>query len=232
LPPAVEAALRASIVRFGVIVPVVKDQNGEIVDGHHRSRIAAELHVDYKVDRVVVADDAEAREMARTLNSDRRHLSEDQRKEVVALLAAETVAAGPGGREEVARHSPEAIAAALGVTAPTVRADIRELENAFKLTRPPKTLGQDGKVRPTTRATPDKPSAPKKNRMQLVKAFDKATGDLLRIVERIDRLSTDERFPYNAEQVGHLVRHDLLRALDLLAKAVDRVPNPHKESTE
>ena len=236
LPPATEAALRASIVRFGVLVPVVKDQNGQIIDGHHRSRIAAELHVDYKVDQVEVVDAEHAKAIARTLNADRRHLTEQQRREVVAALAGETVAAGKGGREEVARHSPEAIAGALGVDRKTVVNDINELGNDPMFVRPAKTLGQDGKVRPTRRADPDPavgPNARKKtHRIQLTKAFDRAAAELVKAVERVDRLTLDDRFAYNAEQVAQMVRHDLLRALELLAKAVDRVPNTQKESTE
>src|SRR4051812_39932626 len=46
LEPATEAALRASIERFGVLVPVTFDQRGRILDGHHRWRMAAELGVD------------------------------------------------------------------------------------------------------------------------------------------------------------------------------------------
>ena len=57
----------------------------------------------------------------------------------------------------MARHSPEAIAGALGVSAPTVRSDIAQLESAFKLTRPEKTLGLDNKVRPTRRAAAPEP---------------------------------------------------------------------------
>ncbi len=49
LPPAVEAALRASIDRFGVLVPVAKDQHGNITDGHHRVRIADELGIEYPI---------------------------------------------------------------------------------------------------------------------------------------------------------------------------------------
>jgi ParB-like chromosome segregation protein Spo0J len=37
LAPEIEAALRASIEQFGVIVPVVQDQNGNLIDGHNRA---------------------------------------------------------------------------------------------------------------------------------------------------------------------------------------------------
>lgn len=52
LPAPVEDALRASIGRFGVLVPVVRDQHGNTIDGHHRSRIADALGVKYRVDVV------------------------------------------------------------------------------------------------------------------------------------------------------------------------------------
>jgi hypothetical protein len=62
LDPATEAALRASIERFGVLVPVVRDQHGRTIDGHHRARIADELGVAYPSDTVQVDDDDQARE--------------------------------------------------------------------------------------------------------------------------------------------------------------------------
>ncbi len=67
LDAATESALRASIARFGVLVPVVQDQNGRTLDGHHRSRIADDLGVDYRVDVCEIADEDEAQEIARTL---------------------------------------------------------------------------------------------------------------------------------------------------------------------
>lgn len=36
-------ALRADIAERGIVVPVVRDQHGRLVDGHHRERIAADL---------------------------------------------------------------------------------------------------------------------------------------------------------------------------------------------
>lgn len=221
LAPAVEAALRASIRRFGVIVPVVRDQHGNTIDGHHRSRIAEELGVEYKVDSREVADDDEAKALARTLNADRRHLTEEQRREVVALLAAETVTVvtGAGKEEEVAKHSPEAIAGALGVTAPTVRADIAQLETTSKLARPAKALGQDGKVRPTRR----EPRA--RNRRPLPELTDKRAAELLAAVEAFARLRDDDRWNEYAQKISPLTRENLLRAMKLLtAVAVALTP--------
>ena len=39
-------ALKASIRRYGVILPVVKDENGDIIDGHQRERACRELGIE------------------------------------------------------------------------------------------------------------------------------------------------------------------------------------------
>lgn len=134
LDAATEAALRGSIERFGVLVPVAKDQHGNILDGYHRSRIARELGVEFRVDVHVVADDSEARAIAATLNQDRRMLARDQRVQVVQAL-----------REE--GHSLRAIAGAVGVAPNTVRADLAGVQDCT----PAETLGVDGKRYPARR---------------------------------------------------------------------------------
>lgn len=135
LPAHIEAALRESISRFGVLVPVVRDQNGRTIDGHHRARLADELGMSYRVDVVKVADDDEAREIARTLNSDRRHMTADQRQDVAASLRA-------------AGHSLRAISGALGVSQTQIQ---RDLATVTDVTVPDRTIGLDGKSRPATR---------------------------------------------------------------------------------
>jgi ParB-like chromosome segregation protein Spo0J len=137
LDAATEAALTASIERFGVLVPVVVDQHGQCLDGHHRRRIADRLGVKYRVDVVQVAGDEEGREIARSLNSDRRHLDVEQRREVVAAL-----------REQ--GHSLRAIAEAVGASKDTVQ---RDLATVSPETVPDRTIGLDGKSRPSTRPT-------------------------------------------------------------------------------
>lgn len=134
LDPATEAALRASIERFGVLVPVVRDQHGNTIDGHHRARIAGEMGVQFRVDVVAVADEDEARDIARTLNADRRQLDPEHRREVAGDLVSQG-------------HSTTAVAKALGVSQSTVDRDVQQLTRAGKLQRPERTRGVDGKVR-------------------------------------------------------------------------------------
>lgn len=131
LDPATEAALRASINRWGVIVPVVEDQHGNILDGHHRSRIANELGIEYDRTVMVVDDEAQAVEVAKTLNTDRRHLTIEQRRELVADLRAQG-------------YSLRAIAGAVGVSQETVRNDIGSPVNHLT-PEPVSVLGLDGK---------------------------------------------------------------------------------------
>lgn len=76
-------ALKTSIADVGIVVPVVVDQHGRILDGHHRRRIAGELGVDCPVEIRHVKDDDDARNVALTLNLTRRHLTRKQRRELI-----------------------------------------------------------------------------------------------------------------------------------------------------
>lgn len=73
------ARLRADIAQRGVLVPVEVDENGTVLDGHHRQRIAAELGIDCPtVVRAGMAEH-EKRLHAVALNLARRHLTDAQK---------------------------------------------------------------------------------------------------------------------------------------------------------
>jgi len=135
LDAATEAALRSSIDRFGVLVPVARDQHGNILDGYQRDRIARELGVEYSEMIIDVASEEEAREIARTMNEDRRTMPKEQRLEVEKAL-----------REE--GHSLRAIAGVVGVSQEQVRDDLSTVNH---LTVPKHILGLDGKSRKAPR---------------------------------------------------------------------------------
>lgn len=138
LDAATEAALRASIKRFGVLVPVVEDQYGNLLDGNNRRRIAAEVGVDCPFVVREVADDEEAHEIARTLNEDRRHMPREKRREVVADLRSQG-------------HSLRAIAGAVGVGLGTVERDLATVPGGTVADR---ITGLDGKSRPASTKKP------------------------------------------------------------------------------
>jgi len=128
LSTATEAALRASIERFGVSVPVVKDQHGNTLDGHQRERIAEELEVDCPVTVREVADEDEGRALATSLNEDRRPIPKKAR------LPMETALREDG-------HSLRAIAGAVGVEPSTVMRDLAGVASATPAT----TTGRVGR---------------------------------------------------------------------------------------
>jgi N6-adenosine-specific RNA methylase IME4 len=73
------ARLTASIQERGVEVPIVVDEAGQIIDGHHRAMIADSLGVDYQKDTRRGLSEWEKRLLAITLNVDRRQLTDAQR---------------------------------------------------------------------------------------------------------------------------------------------------------
>lgn len=91
LLPSEYAALTESIKAHGVQVPVIVDESGAIIDGHHRDQIATELGIDCPREVRVGLSDTEKRGLAITLNRDRRHLSRSQ----IQALVAESLKADP-----------------------------------------------------------------------------------------------------------------------------------------
>ena len=98
--------------------------------------------MDYPVIARAVGSDTEALEIARTLNTDRRHLTPEQRRPVVIAL-----------REE--GHSYRAIGNALGVSEKTAWKDI-EASPVTPVT-PGRSTGLDGKTYPASRPAAEAP---------------------------------------------------------------------------
>lgn len=84
LTPEELATLEADIRTRGVLVPVVVDQHGNTIDGHNRAAIAHRLGIAYPTETREVPDDEHARDLAYTLNLNRRHLTRDQKRDLIA----------------------------------------------------------------------------------------------------------------------------------------------------
>jgi ParB/Sulfiredoxin domain len=79
-------ALKADIAARGILVPVEYDEDGNILDGHHRVKIADELGITYpRLIRPFPDEEAKV-EHVLALNLTRRHLSLAQKREVVKGL--------------------------------------------------------------------------------------------------------------------------------------------------
>ena len=70
-----------------MLVPVlINEATGEIINGHHRAKIADELGIQYPVELVNIENLDEARIIAVGLNVKRRRLTLEQRSELAATL--------------------------------------------------------------------------------------------------------------------------------------------------
>lgn len=144
LPPLDEDqrhVLRQSIVANGVLEPVVFDEDGEILDGHHRVEIAEELDIDYPRRVVTDLDEAGKRRYAITTNVARRQLVPAVRSALVAQLRTQGM-------------SIRQIAVETGLPKSTIADDLRQLSDAGQLDQPERITGVDGRDRPATRPTP------------------------------------------------------------------------------
>ncbi len=135
--------LKESIDRLGVLVPVLKDENGNTIDGHQRERACKELWIaDYRIETVAGLTDEQKRDRAFTLNLVRRRLNQQQMRD---LIAAEL------------RRTPDLsdswLAHILGTTDKTVAAVRRNLIATSEIPRLDALKGRDGKSRRVTRIT-------------------------------------------------------------------------------
>jgi ParB-like chromosome segregation protein Spo0J len=138
LPPEQFEALKADIAERGVVVPVLVDEFGAIIDGHNRAKACRELGInDYPVQVQSGLSEEEKRALSRQLNALRRHLNRDQVRALIADQLRETPA-----------WSNNRIAGGLGVDDKTVASVRAGLEATSELPKLKKLVGADGKERP------------------------------------------------------------------------------------
>jgi predicted transcriptional regulator len=83
------AGLRTSVERTGyVVAPIQVLPNGRIIDGHHRWRLARELDVPCP-HQIVDLPEEEAYQLAVDLNTERRQLTAEERREAIRRKLAE-----------------------------------------------------------------------------------------------------------------------------------------------
>ena len=129
--------LRRSIKESGVLEPVVFDENGEILDGHHRVEIAEELGIDYPRRVMKGLDEADKQTYALTVNVARRQLTQSERGSLVAQLRSRGM-------------SIRAIAKATGINRETVRRDL----SGDTSVSPAEITGTDGKSYASSKPRP------------------------------------------------------------------------------
>lgn len=140
LTPEEYESLKEDIGRRGILVPVEKDEHGNILDGHHRDRIAKELGIGYPSICRAGWTEQEKRSHARRLNILRRHLTQAQKRALIADQWRDT----PG-------VSARTIAKALGVHHETAEAVRQELVSSGELAESANCVGPDEKRYPRER---------------------------------------------------------------------------------
>ncbi len=121
LTPQERADLKASIEKYGVKTPVVVDEENGIIDGANRAQIATELGLcDLPTRTAAGLTDDEKRELAISLNADRRQLTPED----LSALRQERVKRVRTAREE--GKSLRTIAADEGVSLGQVQRDLAE----------------------------------------------------------------------------------------------------------
>lgn len=179
--------LEASIREHGVQVPVILDENGSVIDGYHRKEIAERLGIEYPKRVKVGLSEELKRTLAISLNVDRRHLTREQKRK---LIAASITADPQMSDREHARRT--------GSTHPTVAAVRTEVEDAGRVESFTTRVSADGRERPATQ--PVRP-APKP---VVVTEEDSLDYDAKQIATRVsDALQTLRAFrtPEHRERV-------------------------------
>lgn len=273
LSPDEYSALEQSIVEHGVMVAVITDEHGVVIDGHHRQKIAAEhnLHCPKRVMRDLT--DVEKRTLALSLNLDRRHLTREQRR----ALVAESIKADPElsdrehgrrtgvsdktagvvrdelqeraeiphvaersdslGRKQPAYKPPRAEPPLEHVDA-DVRLPCTDCERTFEpieAREPNAYVNGDfycqdctpdrgvGPADPTPSASTDQAEPRKRPDPPITKSFFTANYELTKAVGRVVRLSENDRFKKNKDQISGCHLSDLIRARDAINGVIQQL---------
>jgi hypothetical protein len=142
------SGLKADIAAQGVLVPIVFDADtGKVIEGHHRLRAWTELRAegvkvpDYPKQMVRFRGDDERLGFVVAANLFRRHLTREQRADLVARLRAEG-------------WSLRRIGDAVGVDHKTVIADLAEIGENSPISEPERVERKGGGTYPARRPRP------------------------------------------------------------------------------
>jgi ParB-like chromosome segregation protein Spo0J len=213
------ASLKADIEQRGVQVPILVDEDGNILDGHHRKRIADELGIDCPHETRSGLTHAEKTSVALALNVARRHLTREQRQKIIAgcLLAAP-------------EKSDREVAKATGADHKTVARRREQLESTGEIPQLDARVGQDGKARMASKLPKPRkaiasspkdetntPAAPPAAKMlkpeKVIERFKEECIEIKQLHAR-NKLSTRDGFEI-AQRAVSLLRY----AIDTLASA-------------
>ncbi|EYT61660.1 ParB N-terminal domain-containing protein [Microbacterium sp. UCD-TDU] len=135
--------LEVSCLDHGIQIPILVDENGTVIDGHHRQKIAQEHGLYLPTETRDTLTDVEKTQLSISLNIDRRQLTREQRREIIAAsLRAEP-------RKPDYQH-----AKALGVSPTTVGTVRRELQESGDVSKLETRIDSLGRTQPAEKPRP------------------------------------------------------------------------------
>lgn len=211
--------LRASIALHGVLVPILLTEDDRIIDGNNRKEIADGLG--YECPEVIHAGltEDEIRALARSLNLARRHLTREQRRQLVADQLREV----PG-------WSNRRVAKLLGVDHHTVASVRVEIEGTGEIPQLTGTTGLDGKTRPTTRSSPvvHRSQAERQARIAAATLLHGDSRQVLKTLPTasVDLVLTDPIYPEVDRDYGRISEADWHDLMHVVVRECRRVLKP------
>ena len=134
-------ALKESIRRHGVLLPVIKDDKGKTIDGHHRERACRELGIaDYPIITLHGLTEDQKRDHALLLNLVRRKVTRRQLREIIAAELRRTPDISSNWLAEI-----------LGTSDKTVEAVREHLIGTSEIPKCQTHRGKDGRQQRVTR---------------------------------------------------------------------------------
>lgn len=139
-------ALKESIRQYGVIIPIIKDESGAIIDGHHRDRACRELRIK-NAPTITLAGltEEQKRDHALILNLVRRKITRKQMREIIAAELRRTP-----------DISNQWLAEIVGSTDKTIQSVRKELISGSEIPTLDSYRAKDGKRYPATRLYTEK----------------------------------------------------------------------------
>jgi DNA methylase len=215
-------ALRDNIAVNGVLVPILIDSDGprrEIIDGNYRKAIADELGYDCPEIVQPNLTDEEKRTMARALNLARRHLTQEQKRQLVADQLAETP-----------DRSNRWIGKQMGVHHGTVAAVRSEMVATGQISQLAQTVGEDGKARSAIRQSQVIHRTPAE-RQARIEAATFIHGDCRKELKKIasnsiNTIVTDPIYPEVNKEYGRITERDWQDLMRCIVSEARRVLKP------
>ena len=205
-------ALKESIRRHGVLLPVIKDEKGRTIDGHHREQACEELGIaDYPIITLHGLTEEQKRNHALLLNLLRRKVTRKQLREIIAAELRRTPDISSNWLAEI-----------LGTTDKTVETVREHLICTSEIPKCETHQGKDGRRQRVTRVVTFKARDAQRARAALAALGKDAPGrpTELRLVER--RAKKKERLEEIKGRVKMTRPDDVIRLFHCMLQNLER----------